>query len=116
MKSFSKAYQESLLHEKDWIMINGIFRKWPDSYIMKVTHSEETEEGKERGEGDRKTEKGKKGEGVGGVRRGQLTSRQVIKEMQSRRGLERKEKNQRTLGLKSLGQRDSETQLTYTFL
>lgn len=43
-------------------------------------------------------------------------SRQVIKEMQSRKELERKGENQRTLGFKSLGQRDSETQLTYTFL
>lgn len=43
-------------------------------------------------------------------------SRQVVKEMQSRRELGRKGENQRTLGLKSPGQRDSETQLTYTFL
>ena len=43
-------------------------------------------------------------------------SRQVVKEMQSRRELGRKGENQRTLGLTSPGQRDSETQLTYTFL
>ena len=80
MKSFSNTYQERLLCVKQWIMINGIFRTWLDSYITKTTHSgKKREKGKERGEGDRKTEKGTKGKGARGVRRGQLMSRQVIK-------------------------------------
>lgn len=48
---------------------NGIFRKWLDSYITKQLIVGKKREGEGRGEGDRKTEKGKKGKGARGVRR-----------------------------------------------
>lgn len=71
MKSFSNAYQERLLHEKRWIMINGIFRKWPDSYIMKTTHSGKKKRRGRKEENDteklRRGRRGKEQEGSGEV-------------------------------------------------
>lgn len=58
--------------------------------------------------------KGKKGTGA---RRGQLTSRYIIKKMQNRRReIGRKGEIQRTLGFKSTCKQDSETQLKYNFI
>lgn len=43
-------------------MTNGIFCKWSDSYdVLRKRLTVREEKGKEEGEGDRKDEKGKKG-------------------------------------------------------
>ena len=52
-------------------MINGIFRKWPDSYIMKTTHSGKKKRRGRKEENDteklRRGRRGKEQEGSGEV-------------------------------------------------